>query len=120
MNDVKWTVLLFRPIHRCLLHTDLNLMDWGRLNVLAVALSAYVYLWDAEMGQIVLLKKMEEENGYISSLSWSKDGNFLAIGTSECKVEVKKPDKHLFKKIKRGVESVLISRVSSWLLVLLG
>ncbi|MCI4391053.1 hypothetical protein PGIGA_G00129880 [Pangasianodon gigas] len=66
----------------------LNLMDWGRLNILAVALSEYVYLWDAALGQIVLLKKMEEENGYISSVSWSKDGNFLAIGTSDCKVEL--------------------------------
>ncbi|XP_060762525.1 cell division cycle protein 20 homolog [Neoarius graeffei] len=66
----------------------LNLMDWGRLNVLAVALSEYVYLWDAALGQIVLLKKMEEENGYVSSVSWSKDGNFLAIGTSDCKVEL--------------------------------
>ncbi|KAK3513589.1 hypothetical protein QTP70_025368 [Hemibagrus guttatus] len=66
----------------------LNVMDWGKLNILAVALSEHVYLWDAALGQIVLLKKMEEENGYISSISWSKDGNFLAVGTSDCKVEL--------------------------------
>lgn len=88
MTDGKQTVLLIRLVHHCV-RSDLNLMDWGRLNVLAVALSEYVYLWDAALGQIVLLKKMEEENGYVSSVSWSKDGNFLAIGTSDCKVEVR-------------------------------
>ncbi|KAI4898160.1 hypothetical protein NFI96_024924 [Prochilodus magdalenae] len=66
----------------------LNLMDWGRQNLLAVALSEHVYLWDAAQGDIVLLKKMEEENSYVSSVSWSKDGNFLAIGTSTSKVEL--------------------------------
>lgn len=63
-------------------------MDWGRQNLLAVALSEHVYLWDAGQGDITLLKKMEDENGYICSVSWSKDGNFLAVGTSDCKVEV--------------------------------
>ncbi|KAL7841984.1 hypothetical protein SRHO_G00236730 [Serrasalmus rhombeus] len=66
----------------------LNLMDWGRQNLLAVALSEQVYLWDAAQGDITLLKKMEEENSYICSVSWSRDGNFLAIGTSTCKVEL--------------------------------
>lgn len=78
---------MIKPCHD--VDSDLNLMEWGRLNVLAVALAEHVYLWDASTGSIVLLKRMEEENEYISSVSWSKDGNFLAIGTSECKVEVK-------------------------------
>lgn len=87
MAAYEWMVLLIKPVHHDI-HSDLNLIDWGRLNVLAVALSEYVYLWDAALGQVVLLKKMEEENEYISSVSWSKDGHFLAIGTSDCKVEV--------------------------------
>ncbi|XP_051554744.1 cell division cycle protein 20 homolog [Myxocyprinus asiaticus] len=66
----------------------LNLIDWGRQNMLAVGLTSDVYLWDAAAGDIVLLKKMEDEHGYICSVSWSKDGNFLAIGTSDCKVEL--------------------------------
>uniref|UniRef100_A0A8C2DZ08 Cell division cycle protein 20 homolog n=1 Tax=Cyprinus carpio TaxID=7962 RepID=A0A8C2DZ08_CYPCA len=66
----------------------LNLMDWGRQNMLAVGLADHVYLWDAGAGDIVLLKKMEEDNEFICSVSWSKDGNFLAIGTSDCKVEL--------------------------------
>lgn len=63
-------------------------MDWGRQNLLAVGLANHVYLWDAGAGEIVLLKKMEDDSEYICSVSWSKDGNFLSIGTSDCKVEV--------------------------------
>lgn len=63
-------------------------MDWGRQNLLAVGLANHVYLWDAAVGDIILLKKMEDENNFICSVSWSKDGNFLAVGTSDCKVEV--------------------------------
>uniref|UniRef100_A0A8C2F236 Cell division cycle 20 homolog n=1 Tax=Cyprinus carpio TaxID=7962 RepID=A0A8C2F236_CYPCA len=66
----------------------LNLMDWGRQNLLAVGLANHVYLWDAGAGDIVLLKKMEDDSEYICSVSWSKDGNFLAVGTSDCKVEL--------------------------------
>ncbi|XP_052405526.1 cell division cycle protein 20 homolog isoform X2 [Carassius gibelio] len=66
----------------------LNLMDWGRQNLLAVGLANHVYLWDAGAGDIVLLKKMEDDGEHICSVSWSKDGNFLAIGTSDCKVEL--------------------------------
>lgn len=66
----------------------LNLMDWGRQNLLAVGLANHVYLWNAAVGDIILLKKMEEDNNFICSVSWSKEGNFLAVGTSDCKVEL--------------------------------
>lgn len=62
-------------------------MDWGRQNLLAVGLANQVYLWDAGAGDIVLLKTLDDSE-YICSVSWSKDGNFLSIGTSDCKVEV--------------------------------
>ncbi|KAG5280193.1 hypothetical protein AALO_G00086060 [Alosa alosa] len=65
----------------------LHLMDWGSRNILAVALSNTVYLWDSATGQIVLLMRMEPDD-YVSSVSWSKDGTFLAIGTSDCKVQL--------------------------------
>ncbi|XP_028832431.1 cell division cycle protein 20 homolog [Denticeps clupeoides] len=66
----------------------LDLMDWGKQNLLAVALNHTVYIWDASKGDILQLMKMEQEEDYISSVSWSKDGNFLAIGTSDCKVQL--------------------------------
>ncbi|XP_027875201.1 cell division cycle protein 20 homolog [Xiphophorus couchianus] len=66
----------------------LNLLDWSSRNVLAVALDNSVYLWDASQGDITLLVKMEREEDYICSLSWTKEGSYLAVGTSDCKVQL--------------------------------
>ncbi|KAL0966133.1 hypothetical protein UPYG_G00291320 [Umbra pygmaea] len=66
----------------------LNLLDWSSQNLLAVALHNSVYLWDASQGGIVLLMSMEQEEDYICSVSWIKEGNYLAIGTSDCKVQL--------------------------------
>ncbi|XP_048845721.1 cell division cycle protein 20 homolog [Brienomyrus brachyistius] len=66
----------------------LNLLDWSSQNLLAVALHNSVYLWDASQGDITLLMKMEQEQDYICSVSWIKEGNYLAIGTSDGKVQL--------------------------------
>lgn len=68
--------------------TDLNLLDWSSRNVLAVALHNSVYLWDATQGDVTLLMKLEREEDYICSVSWTKEGSYLAIGTRDCKVQV--------------------------------
>lgn len=70
------------------LFPDLNLLDWSSQNFLAVALHNSVYLWDATQGDIILLMKLEREEDYVCSLSWTKEGSYLAIGTSDCKVQV--------------------------------
>lgn len=76
----------------------LNLLDWNKNNVLAVvrkqarmpfvrlnnlnfaqALGQIVYLWDAGTSEIVELCNTMEDN-FITSLSWIKEGNYLAIG----------------------------------------
>lgn len=64
------------------------MLDWSSQNLLAVALHNSVYLWDASQGDITLLMKMEQEQDYICSVSWVKEGNYLAIGTSDGKVQV--------------------------------
>uniref|UniRef100_A0A3P9N3Q3 Cell division cycle 20 homolog n=1 Tax=Poecilia reticulata TaxID=8081 RepID=A0A3P9N3Q3_POERE len=66
----------------------LNLLDWSSRNVLAVALDNSVYLWDASQGDITLLLTMERQQDYICSLSWTKEGSYLAVGTSDCKVQL--------------------------------
>ncbi|XP_068197130.1 cell division cycle protein 20 homolog [Antennarius striatus] len=66
----------------------LNLLDWSSRNVLAVALHNSVYLWNASQGDIILLMKLEREEDYVSSLSWTKEGSYLAIGTSDCNVQL--------------------------------
>ena len=64
----------------------LNLLSWSDTNVLAVALSQTVYLWNAESGAIEELCNVESEgpDAHISSVSWVQEGGgHLAVGTSE-------------------------------------
>ncbi|XP_078528448.1 cell division cycle protein 20 homolog [Lissotriton helveticus] len=66
----------------------LNLIDWSALNCLAVALDDSVYLWNYTSGDIILLMQMERPDEYISSVSWIKEGNYLAVGTSNAEVQL--------------------------------
>jgi len=65
----------------------LNLLDWSSRNILAVALSNQLYLWNATTADINLLLELEGVE-YISSLSWLQDGNYLAVGTSKGDVQL--------------------------------
>lgn len=76
-------VLPFAPL------ADLNLVDWSSGNVLAVALDNSVYLWSASTGDILQLLQMEQPGDYVSSVSWIKEGNYLAVGTSSAEVQVR-------------------------------
>ncbi|XP_075997452.1 cell division cycle protein 20 homolog [Genypterus blacodes] len=64
----------------------LNPLDWSSRNHLAVALDDSVYIFDVTEGNVTLLMKCE--NDYICSVNWTKDGNHLAIGTSDGKVQL--------------------------------
>ncbi|EDO33700.1 predicted protein [Nematostella vectensis] len=66
----------------------LNLLDWSCNNHLAVALSGFVYLWNASSGDIVQLCKMDSPDSYVGSVSWIAEGNYLALGTSDGAVEL--------------------------------
>lgn len=68
---------------------DLNLLDWSSGNILAVALDNSVYLWNAGSGDILQLLQMEQPGDYISSVAWIKEGNYLAVGTSNAEVQVR-------------------------------
>ena len=48
----------------------LNLIDWSAKNVLSVALGQTVYLWDAGDGSIQELMSLENEEDYVTSVSW--------------------------------------------------
>eukprot|EP00957_Ditylum_brightwellii_P209992 15364458-Ditylum_brightwellii.AAC.1 len=62
----------------------LNLLSWSDTNILAVALSQTVYLWNAASGDIQELCTFEgDANAHISSVSWVQEGGaHLAVGTS--------------------------------------
>lgn len=65
---------------------DLNLLDWSKSNVLAIALGGMVYLWNAESGSVEQLCQLPAASSYISSLSWGRGGDYLAFGTSTSEV----------------------------------
>ncbi|KAF5278625.1 hypothetical protein FQA39_LY00667 [Lamprigera yunnana] len=65
----------------------LNLVDWNPNNILAVALGAHIYLWNAGTGKIEELLELDV-NDYVCSVSWVQEGDFLAVGTSTGTVEL--------------------------------
>lgn len=65
----------------------LNLVDWNSSNILAAALGANVYLWNAGTGNIEQLLELEGDD-YVCSVSWIQNGDFLAVGTTTGAVEL--------------------------------
>ncbi|XP_020080011.1 cell division cycle 20.1, cofactor of APC complex-like [Ananas comosus] len=65
-----------------------NLLDWGKENILAVALGPSVYLWKADTGEVQLLLSVDEEEDHPTSVSWCDDGKKLAIGYATSQIEL--------------------------------
>jgi cell division cycle protein 20 (cofactor of APC complex) len=68
----------------------LNLIDWGTSNQVAVALGSTVYLWNADTGDINQLCQTnpDDEDDYITSVSWGADGKHIAVGTNSAEVQI--------------------------------
>ena len=66
----------------------LNLLDWSPSNVLGVALGDSIYMWNAADGSIQQLCQMQSEGAHVTSLSWIPQGNYMAVGTSDHKVQI--------------------------------
>jgi len=69
----------------------LNLISWGKDNVLAVALAQSVYLWNATTGVIQHLVSAESPDDYITSVSWcTMPGRtkYIAVGSNSNTVEL--------------------------------
>ncbi|XP_014673332.1 PREDICTED: cell division cycle protein 20 homolog [Priapulus caudatus] len=66
----------------------LNLLDWSATGYLAVALGGAIYLWNASSGEIQQLMEMEGSEDYVTCVSWVKEGNYLAVGTSNTDVQL--------------------------------
>ena len=69
----------------------LNLLEWGKSNILAVVLGPEIYLWNGESSETSLLMSIikdnnsilnnnNNENNVISSLSWMNNGICLGVG----------------------------------------
>jgi cell division cycle 20, cofactor of APC complex len=66
----------------------LNLLSWSSTNVVAVALSEATYVWRADTGSVTQIAEAPE-GSYVSSVSFSNDGMFLAIGMGTGEVELR-------------------------------
>ena len=66
----------------------LNLLDWSSTNVLGVALGDSIYLWNATDGSIQQLMQTQGEQSHVTSLAWIGEGNYMAVGTSDHKVQI--------------------------------
>ena len=47
-----------------------------------------MYLWNASSGGISTLMQCQEEDEYVTSVSWAADGKHLAVGTSSSVVQI--------------------------------
>ena len=65
------------------------MIDWSAENNLAAVLGRAVYIWDASSGDIKMLMSMENEHEYVSSVKWIPDGQHIALGNSNCEVQVR-------------------------------
>ncbi|XP_044491881.1 cell division cycle 20.2, cofactor of APC complex-like isoform X1 [Mangifera indica] len=66
----------------------LNLLDWGSRNVLAIALTNTVYLWDASNSSTSELVTIDDEDGPVTSITWAPDGQHIAIGLNNSDVQI--------------------------------
>ncbi|KAF8407440.1 hypothetical protein HHK36_006573 [Tetracentron sinense] len=65
-----------------------NLLDWGKTNVLAIALESSVYLYDASDGSTSELGNFYDEDGPVTSVSWAPDGQHIAVGLHNSDVQL--------------------------------
>lgn len=69
----------------------LNLISWGKDNILAVGLAQSVYLWNATTGEIQHLITVDQPNDYITSVSWCPipgHTRYIAVGTNASTVHL--------------------------------
>ncbi|CAB4494215.1 unnamed protein product [Rhizophagus irregularis] len=65
----------------------LNLLDWSIKNMVAIGLDQCVYIWNADTGGVTSLERTNPGD-YIASLSWSYNGDYLAVGTSDGHIQI--------------------------------
>uniref|UniRef100_A0A0E0LYP0 CDC20/Fizzy WD40 domain-containing protein n=1 Tax=Oryza punctata TaxID=4537 RepID=A0A0E0LYP0_ORYPU len=66
----------------------LNILDWGCKNVMSIALGNTLYLWNSADGSITDLVTIDEDDGPITSVSWSCDGQRIAVGLNSSDIQL--------------------------------
>lgn len=89
----------------------LNLLDWSSRNMVVIGLDTQVYIWNGDTGKSLALMETAADT-YISSVKWSSDGGFVAIGTGNGDVELWDIEDQTKVRTMRGHESRV--GVMSW------
>ncbi|KAK6338876.1 ubiquitin-protein transferase activating protein [Orbilia brochopaga] len=69
----------------------LNLMDWGSSNMVAIGLERNVYVWNASSGSVSCLLETTPDT-HVTSVKWSNDGSFVAVGLGTGEVQIWDPE----------------------------
>lgn len=89
----------------------LNLLDWSSRNMVAIGLGTQVYVWNGDTGSVTALMETAV-NSYVSSVKWSSDGGFVAIGTENGDVQLWDIEDQTLVRTMKGHESRV--GVMSW------
>ncbi|PIA32531.1 hypothetical protein AQUCO_04400020v1 [Aquilegia coerulea] len=65
-----------------------NPIDWGKNNVLAIALGSEVYLWNAKNKKIQKLMEIDDVRDFPTSVAWSKDTKMIAVGCKSSTIQL--------------------------------
>eukprot|EP00344_Euplotes_crassus_P008436 CAMPEP_0197011300 /NCGR_PEP_ID=MMETSP1380-20130617/57937_1 /TAXON_ID=5936 /ORGANISM="Euplotes crassus, Strain CT5" /LENGTH=239 /DNA_ID=CAMNT_0042433905 /DNA_START=6 /DNA_END=725 /DNA_ORIENTATION=+ len=82
----------------------LNLIDWSSQNILAVALSSCIYMWNASTSKVTKLYDLGSSD-VVTSVSWSEKFNLLGVGTNKGEFQIWDPEKCKCLKTLGGHES---------------
>ena len=66
----------------------LNVLDWGSKNVVSIALENTLYLWNSSDSSNSELVTVNDDNGPITSVSWSSEGQHIAIGLNSSDIQL--------------------------------
>lgn len=67
---------------------DLNTLDWGKNNLVAIGLGPDVFLWNAGDGSVRKLLELNREGDYVCSVSWAGNGKYLAVGSESAAIQL--------------------------------
>ena len=80
---------IYGIIHRFMyIYTDLNTLDWGKNNLVAIGLGPDVFLWNAGDGSVRKLLELNREGDYVCSVSWAGNGKYLAVGSESAAIQL--------------------------------
>ncbi|ONI24926.1 hypothetical protein PRUPE_2G269500 [Prunus persica] len=66
----------------------MSTMDWGKNNVIAIALGKDLFLWNAENREVHKLLQVDDLNDFPSSVAWSQDAKTVAVGFRRSKLQL--------------------------------